>query len=810
MRYRTEVRNWGTVLTYEAYDTTFGLYPYTGSYHQLQGDAKYQTYTYSTPVVTSIVWNNVNISFTYADDRTDGQITRLTAISVIDNGTEVKHVSLDNAGNFGNDIRNYRMKLDGVTLKGSAAGSESEAYSFTYDNTTPPDHYNMNLSLVQNPHCAEDYWGYFNNGDTYTMIPDGAFETSSTGWADRSPVERYMKMCSLETITYPTGGSTTFNMEANRGVSGTIGGLRVACIENRDSNGTVLERKTYEYSGYATVDISPDLFSYTDEFWYFIRQHNNICQSHSTTHQVAMASPILPLTGRGGSPVFYHTVTEYMGAKSSNTGKNVYRYVEDDESSRPGTEEEEDNPYPLPLRFYSELYNYDEGHVPALLASKETYRNENGTYVKLRTEEYTYTELSSGRDSVSLGMRIGRQGVGVVYNEDQMFSPAPYPDMDTYYGNIVYSTVRAYLKKRLLTGKTVTDHETGHTVSHTYVYDNTLRGMLPQEERTVNSDGKVNTVRTVYPYQLTDAVSAGMTGANRLDTPVKVEKLCDNTLLSTDHTVYIQSGGMFVPQKQNRTEGGETRTLLTYEMYDDKGNPLYATTLDGRKFVFLWAYNSRYPVAQIEGATYNEVESWVGSTLVNSLKAGTGNAVATKLEEVRNKLSTRDVLVTTYTYTPGVGMTGMTAPGGNAVHYEYDSLGRLACIRDDNGKTVETYSYHQVTDYRPTDVLFSITGEGNGYVAADITCQDTCEVTFELSGYLETSGAYAEYILDGELYTCSGSFSRSVTLTLGAGTHTFEISLYNTGSSDEYAAITIDAVNSPNTIGYNPMIYANH
>lgn len=157
-------------------------------------------------------------------------------------------------------------------------------------------------------------------------------------------------------------------------------------------------------------------------------------------------------------------------------------------------------------------------------------------------------------------------------------------------------------------------------------------------------------------------------------------------------------------------------------------------------------------------------------------------------------------------------MTGMTAPGGNAVHYEYDSLGRLVCVKDDNGKTVETYSYHLVAEetYAPTDVTFNITGEGNGYVAADITCLDTCEVTFELSGNLETDGAYAEYSLDGELYTCSGSFSQSVTLTLGAGTHTFEISLYNTGSSDEYAAITIDTVNSPNTIGNEPMIYANH
>lgn len=811
IRYRTEVRNYGTVLTYEAYDTTFGEYPYTQHLYQLQGDSKYQTYTYQIPTVTSITWDDVSIDFAYTDDRIDGQTTRLSSISVKDNGSEIRYINLGNSSNFGNNVNTYRMRLDNVSIKGTSNGSESETYSFTYNSMIPAEHYNLSLSLVDNPHCSEDYWGYYNNGNTYTMIPEGAIDCG-TGWADRSPVEQYMKMCSLESITYPTGGSTTFNMEANQVTSGMIGGLRIKNIVNKDSNGTVLETKSYEYAGHATMDISIDMFSYTDDFWYYIRQHNGIGQSHSTTHQIGVASPILPLTGRSGSPVFYHTVTEYMGTSSSNAGKTIYHYVEDDESSRPGTEAEEDNPYPQPLRFYSELYNYDEGTIPALLTSKETYKNNNGTYVKQQTETYTYTELSSGRDSVSLGMRIGRLGVGVIYNEDQMFSPAPYPDMDTYYGSIVYSPVYGYMKKRLLTGKTVTNHETGHTVTHSYAYNDTLGCMLPVEEQIINSDGHTYTTRKVYPFMLEDTVSENMTVSNMVDIPIKVEKLCDNTLLSTNHTVYTKTGEMFLPQKQNRTEGGETRTLHTYEMYDSKGNPLYVTTLDGRKFVFLWGYDNRYPVAQIEGATYNEVETWVGSTLINSLKTATGSSVATLLGNIRNSLSSKEVLVTTYTYTPGVGVTSMTAPNENTTYYEYDNLGRLVCAKDDDGKTIETYAYHLMTEeiYTPTVVTFSITSEGNEHVAADIVCQDTCEVTFNLYGELTTGGAYAEYYIDGELYTYNGTFDDSITLTLTAGTHHFEINLYNTESSDEYAAISIESVNSPNTIGYEPMIYANH
>ena len=809
IRYRSEYLHKGNVITYD--DVNGQYYIPIETVGNFNGDIHLQSYTYRVPLLKNISWNDVNVSFKYAADRQDTQKERLVSIEVKDGGDVVRHITLGNGVYFGNTSANYRMKLTDVTIKGDSLDTMKDRYSFTYNGITPPNHFNLPNTMAANTYCQEDYWGYYTGRSTYSMIPAGIFDTG-TGYADRSASSSNMKMCSLESITYPTGGSTTFNMEANYVNNGYIGGLRVASIVNKNADGIVLEQKQYEYNGgSATIGISNDLFSYDDDMFYFIRNQNGSYQSIERPHRFAVASPILPLTGWSGSPVFYNQVTEYNGTSTSNAGKTVYYFTEDFESSYPGSEED-DYLVPLPLRFYSTLYNNDEGIVPSLLSRKEIYKNNGSNYVKQQTEIYNYTELSSGRDSISLGVRIGRTGVGKVYYEDINFSSAPYPDLDTYYGNIVYSTVRAYLKKRLLTGKTVTNHETGHTISHTYLYNDTLGCMLPVEEHITNSDGNEYTTRTVYPFMLEDGVSRNMADSNMVDIPIKVEKLCGNTLLSTDHTVYTQTEGMFLPQKQNRTEGGETRTLHTYEMYDSKGNPLYVTTLDGRKFVFLWGYGNRYPVARIEGATYNEVGTWVGSTLINSLKTATGSSVATILGNIRNSLSNRDVLVTTYTYSPGVGVTSMTAPNENTTYYEYDSFGRLVCAKDDNGKAMETYSYHLMTEetYTPTTVTFNITGEGNGYVSANITCQDTCEVTFELYGNIETSGAYAEYSLDGESHTYSGTFSQSVTLTLGAGTHTFEISLYNTGASDECASISIESVNSPNTIGNEPMIYANY
>lgn len=50
--------------------------------------------------------------------------------------------------------------------------------------------------------------------------------------------------------------------------------------------------------------------------------------------------------------------------------------------------------------------------------------------------------------------------------------------------------------------------------------------------------------------------------------------------------------------------------------------------------------------------------------------------------------------VTTYTYTPLLGMKAMTSPNGEVTSFEYDSFGRLTKILDNDGKTVEEYDYH--------------------------------------------------------------------------------------------------------------------
>ena len=688
--YRVDQRHQGNEITYE--QGTGSNYVVREGTNRNFSDYDVQYYSFRVPLLQSVTWKNLRITFAYEKDRLDAQQERMTSIEVKDGSTMVRHVSLENGVYFGTNEWNYRLKLAGLTVKGKSGDTGGEHYSFAYNSTTPPNHYNA----ISNPNsnstiCAEDYWGYY-CGRTFTsLIPKGIF---SSGGADRSVSPGPAQMCMLESITYPTGGKTEFTFESNRtSAGGWIGGLRVTSIVNRDSNGMELERKTYTYDGgNATMNVSNNLFSYVDDMYYFIRNPSGSYQSISRPHLFAISSPALPLTGWSGSPVFYYKVTEDAGTTDNNSGKTEYTYTEDFESSYPGSEVD-DNLVPLPLKFYSTLYNNDEGQVPALLTSKVSYRKEeDGTYTKLRTESYSYTELTSGRDSISVGVRLGRTGVGCIYYENDNFSSAPYPNMSEYYNHIVYSTVRGYRKQRLLTGRTVTDHKTGYTEQRTYSYDATLRGKLPVEETVTNSDGQAYKRKTYYAYLLPNELPSGMLAANYLDVPVKVAETYGGSATRTEHTVYQAKDGSYLPQFVRRSEnGGSERTLLTYTLYDGHGNPREATSLDGRKYVFLWSYGNRYPVMVIEGVTFSQVQTSLGSSTVTSLASAANPSLST-LKGYAGQLPD-GALATLYTYYPSVGMASETRPDGYTKEYTYDSLGRLTGVKDTGGM-METYEYH--------------------------------------------------------------------------------------------------------------------
>jgi len=51
-------------------------------------------------------------------------------------------------------------------------------------------------------------------------------------------------------------------------------------------------------------------------------------------------------------------------------------------------------------------------------------------------------------------------------------------------------------------------------------------------------------------------------------------------------------------------------------------------------------------------------------------------------------------LMTTYTYDPLIGVKSITDPNQRLIKYEYDSLGRLLLIRDNDNNIIKKYTYN--------------------------------------------------------------------------------------------------------------------
>ena len=118
----------------------------------------------------------------------------------------------------------------------------------------------------------------------------------------------------------------------------------------------------------------------------------------------------------------------------------------------------------------------------------------------------------------------------------------------------------------------------------------------------------------------------------------------------------------------------------------------------------LWGYNNTMPVIEAKNTTYNVLSTAV-TNITSDLEellfdVGYLETDPQKTQwrnfnnALRNNSNLSQSLITTYTFSPIMGVTSKTDPNGVTIYFEYDSFGRLKCIKDDEGRILETYQYH--------------------------------------------------------------------------------------------------------------------
>jgi YD repeat-containing protein len=106
-------------------------------------------------------------------------------------------------------------------------------------------------------------------------------------------------------------------------------------------------------------------------------------------------------------------------------------------------------------------------------------------------------------------------------------------------------------------------------------------------------------------------------------------------------------------------------------------------------------YNANYVTAFNPPNSRSYIIQWWnlvnGAWVFNQKSYSSGMTLTGPLDDIR--IFPSDALMTTYTYNPLVGKTSEINPAGKTKTYEYDGLGRLLHIRDQDGNIIKQYDY---------------------------------------------------------------------------------------------------------------------
>lgn len=634
---------------------------------------------------------------------------------------------------------NYRLRLEKVQELPSTGASMLPPYRFSY--------YGDGGSKVDNVYAlpyrmspCQDHWGYYNHTNNKTLFTnnglneafyidpwykelaatsyekDGVKGFKVTGGGSREMDTEATKACTLKRIMYPTGGYTDFDFETHDvdytlGKIG-IGGLRIKKITDNDENGNQKTRN-YEYPYYSWGDSKYHLDENLYHVWYHQRldesTHLGRCSDYLTAYGVSFehlnspdilqikSFPALTLGVEGD--FMYPNVTEFV----SGQGRTEYTY----------TYETNRIPYIRPEDGFS---------APDWFRSDYIFINSGGiiptTILGCTVSSYTFPFMTAP----DLGWMRGQLKKREVYTESNRLVEADYMTYEErllgvepgakaiQFNDYEFLFARDYLT----TGRSRLTKET-HEVygdkggvlrtTKEYTYASDYHKLVSGVKETA-SDGSEIVTKYYYPHDYSSTANAALQTMKdkHILLPVDVRSYKGGRLVSGEQAKYNAYGQ---PEIAYRTETTAkdidfnkntpfTFTAYLWRTYD--ANRLLVsekTRENGLKYTYLWSYGNQYPVARIEGAEYSEVTGWLSSASVglpNTLIRPSD--IESRLTSIRNALASKDVLVTTYTYLPQVGMTGMTDANGKTTGYAYDNYRRLSLVKNHESKAVMQYKYN--------------------------------------------------------------------------------------------------------------------
>ncbi|QES88761.1 DUF5977 domain-containing protein [Rhizosphaericola mali] len=652
---------------------------------------------------------------------------------------------------------NSRLFLTGLSLYGSDT-SMVKRYQFGYNSGPLPSTY-QTMEL--------DDWGNFNGKDFFNSVAgDSSLVYSVNQFKNIYPTYRKPSMDLniagagyLTSITYPTGGTDNIEYELNSyskyvtGNASTIsfdaidsthnvytGGLRVHKITTLtgDSSKPLVRTFFYQRDYLGGDTLTSGVVAGVPSYFESGTDNNQF------NYYKFKITPVLIDNSTNGAHVTYSRVYE----KGSDGSLTQYDFTNHDNGfgDRPALSYTENYiTYDIngKIAFMNKLKYNSMAHERGKPLSIKYY--DSAAHL-LKSESYNYF-----LDSVTTDTRIH----AVEFQSEMFGKPTEGSmslDLSNMFEALQLSAYIPYSYHSHLASKTTTMYYRAgsdslqETQRFTYNIGNThqLRTL-----ETMNSKGKSTREGYKYPTDFTgNTVYNAMVGKNMLSSIVEDTNSVNNaqTVLSRTNyqAIYPISGTQtplfYLPYSYQTQLGSATLSVDDSILaYTYKGDIAEVKHRDGMRDTYIWGYNFQYPVARIHSqtVTYTTAIAAMGGSWSSSNSPYLSDAdMRTALNNLRSALSSSGADIFTYTHNPLIGITSETDPTGKISYYQYDPLGRLIRILDNDKNIVRTISYN----YRngSPNLIYKNTAKSGSFTVN--TC--SANLTGETVTYTVAAGKY--------------------------------------------------------------------
>lgn len=591
--------------------------------------------------LSNVTFKNGKVNFGYGLQRKDMRPHQLQSITVLDTkGKTIKRVDLGQSyfvsdtsdPVFGSsDKYKNRLKLDNVKFVNPDNPSDIQTYSFEYNTTKLPPYFEAFGTPYDNNYYSQDFWGYYNNAQTNQHLMPIANLCGVTA-ANRNVDEEAMQSTILKKITFPAGGRTELEYEANRnqGVVEKLGGLRIKTIKNfADSPSAIPSMvKSYEYptGGFPTSWVSHRSILDRSRWVY-----DNTLNSTLTTNYIA--TPIGNLSYNNGLIAIYDKVWEFTGANKEIKTEYNYSVLQEDSYDSHFFRPNVGGTHFYPVYFKDEAYR--SGH----LISQIDYKKEGNDYRMVREISNIWTPYSLHEAIV--GIKI----VPIDPSVNWCSGSGSFPDdLYQYFNIIIQSGVKKLTQtvEKLYTGSEMVEKTTDFEYSG---FQNTeAHGFVTKETITSSSEEKIWKKSRYLPDVFTNptGVYAVMKDKYMISNPLEI--INGRNANATDY--YLSSSvynfDFFASQpklnqiKQMKLESLSTtysewtdsrlKTETTVDSYDKNGNILNVTPKDNIPTGYQWGYKNAYPVAKAVNA--KNLVTYVDQSSSSQLVFGPNDMIA--------------------------------------------------------------------------------------------------------------------------------------------------------------------------------------